>query len=68
MKHVELIPYDDNNIEHVMSGSDYGQIDSGSKELAWSELESKEYPDYVSMIVDRILNNHPTLLKSKLFH
>ena len=50
-----FIPYNDENMEHVMAGYDYGQVDSGSKETAWSELESKEYPDFVSDIKTKIL-------------
>ena len=50
-----FIPYDDNNMEHVMAGPDYGQVDSGSKESCWSELDSKEYPDFVSDIASKIL-------------
>lgn len=49
-----FIPYDDNNMEHVMAGPDYGQVDTGSKESAWSELDSKEYPDYVSTLSEFI--------------
>lgn len=52
-----FVPYDDNNMEHVMAGPQYGQVDSGSKDTAWSEMESKEYPDYVSEIVTKILNH-----------
>jgi hypothetical protein len=50
-----FIPYDDENMEHVTAGPDYGQTDSGSKETAWSELDSKEYPKYVSEIASMIL-------------
>lgn len=51
-----FIPYDDENIEHVMSGPDYGQIDTGSKSTAWSELDSKEYSDFVDYLTDRIIS------------
>ena len=50
-----FVPYDDENIEHVLSGPDYGQVNSGSKHTAWTELESSEYPDYVSEIKLKIL-------------
>ena len=50
-----FIPYDDNDMEHVMAGPDYGQVDSGSKESCWTELDSKEYPDYVSDIASQII-------------
>lgn len=50
-----FIPYDDNNMEHVMAGPDYGQIDSGSKETCWSEIDSQEYPDYVEEVASKII-------------
>ena len=53
-----FIPYDDNNIEHVMAGPDYGQPNSSS--TAWTELDSKEYPDFVCEIFYKILR-HPFL-------
>lgn len=55
-----FIPYDDDNMEHVMAGPDYGQVDSGSKESCWTELDSKEYPDFVSDLATQILK-HSTL-------
>ena len=48
-----FVPYDDNNIEHVLAGNDYGQTDSSS---AWSEIDSDEYKDYVLEIENQILN------------
>lgn len=51
-----FVPYDDNNIEHVMAGPDYGQPESSS---AWSEIDSIEYPDFVSVIEDKILQTAP---------
>lgn len=50
-----FVPFDDENMEHVLSGPDYGQVDSGSKCLAWSELESKEYDDFVDYLTDKII-------------
>lgn len=50
-----FVEYDDNNIEHVTAGPDYGQPESGSKETAWNELSSKEYPNYVSHVRRKIL-------------
>ena len=47
-----FVPYDDNNIEHVLAGPDYGQIDSSS---AWNEIDSLEYPNYVAEIEEKIL-------------
>jgi len=47
-----FVPYDDNNIEHVLAGPDYGQPESSS---AWSEIDSIEYSDYVSDIEEKIL-------------
>lgn len=38
-----------------MAGPDYGQPESGSKETAWNELSSKEYPQYVSQVRRKIL-------------
>lgn len=55
-----LVPYDDNNMEHVNAGPDYGQVDSGSKEYGWTELDSKEYPDFVSYLALQILK-HSTI-------
>ena len=51
-----FVEYDDNNISHVMSGPDYGQVDTGSKSTAWSELDSKEYEDFVDYITERIIS------------
>ncbi len=47
-----FVPYDDNNIEHVLSGPDYGQPESS---IAWNEVDSVEYPDYVAEIEEKIL-------------
>lgn len=52
-----FIPYDDENLEHVSNGPDYGQVDSGSKELAWDEIFSVEYPDYVLEVASKIVSN-----------
>jgi hypothetical protein len=57
-----FVEYDDENIEHVLAGPDYGQVDSGSKSTAWSEMESKEYDDFVEYLTDRIIRR-----KVKLF-
>lgn len=54
----KFVPYDDNNLEHVLAGPDYGQPDSSSH--GWTELDSKEYPDYVSELGYKILK-HPLL-------
>ena len=51
-----FIPYDDENIEHVLAGPDYGQVDTGSKSTAWSELDSKEYEDFVEYLAERIIS------------
>ena len=51
-----FVPYDDNNIEHVLAGNDYGQPNSSS---AWSETDSSEYPDFVEFIEEKILNTTP---------
>lgn len=54
-----LVPYNDNDMEYVLAGPDYGQVDSGSKETAWIELDSKEYSDFVDDITARILLKRP---------
>ena len=51
-----FIPYDDENLEHVLAGPDYGQPESSSH--AWTELDSKEYPDYVLEVASKIIR-HP---------
>jgi hypothetical protein len=51
-----FIPYDDENLDHVMSGPDYGQVDTGSKSTAWEEIDSSEYDDYVWYITEKIIN------------
>lgn len=50
-----FIQYDDENIEHVLAGPDYGQIDTGSNSTAWTEMESKEYNDFVDYLTDKII-------------
>jgi hypothetical protein len=49
-----FVEYDDGNLEHVLAGPDYGQPDSSS---AWNEIDSKEYPEYVSTLSSQILKN-----------
>jgi hypothetical protein len=51
-----FVPYDDNDINHVQAGPDYGQPSSSS---AWSEIDSVEYPEFVSMIEEKILKTRP---------
>jgi hypothetical protein len=58
----KFITYDDNNLEHVIAGPDYGQVDSGSKETAWSELDSREYINFVLHIGNKILT-HQNIFK-----
>ena len=57
-----FIPYDDNNLEHIINGPDYGQSDNflSEKSCSWSELDSKEFPEFTDEIADQILKNHPT--------
>ena len=57
-----FVQYDDENLEHVLSGPDYGQVDTGSKFTAWSEMGSKEYDDFVEYLTERIIRR-----KVKLF-
>ena len=59
-----FVKYDDENIEHVMSGPDYGQVDTGSKVMAWSEMESKEYEDFVEYLTDKIIQRQIKIFKS----
>ena len=49
-----FIPYDDNNLECAMNSPDYGQV--GSKSLAWYELDSKEYEDFVEYLTEKIIS------------
>ena len=51
-----FIPYDDENLDHVMAGPDYGQVDTGSKSTAWTEIDSAEYDDYVDYMTEKIIN------------
>ena len=52
-----FIPYDDENLEHVMAGPDYGQPDN-SGSYGWTELDSIEYEDYVNDMISKILKTH----------
>ena len=61
-----FVPYDDENLAHVSAGPDYGQVDSGSKKLAWDEISSAEYPDYILEVAEKIVT-HP-LLKIVVCH
>jgi hypothetical protein len=47
-----FVPYDDNNIEHIKNGPDYGQVDGIN---AWNETSSSEYVDYISEIEEKII-------------
>ena len=49
-----FVPYDDNNIDHVKNGPDYGQPESRS---CWNEMDSLEYSDYVEEIRSKILTH-----------
>jgi len=51
-----FIPYDDENLEHVLAGPRYGQPESSSH--AWTELDSREYIDYVLEVASKIIR-HP---------
>ena len=58
-----FVPYDDENIEHVMAGVDYGQTASyPHTSSTWDETDSSEYPDYVSHICDKISRNRIKIL------
>jgi hypothetical protein len=48
-----FVEYNDENLEHVNAGPDYGQPNSSS---AWQETDSIEYPAYVSEIQEKIFS------------
>jgi hypothetical protein len=54
-KSSSFVPYDDENLEHVSAGPDYGQPWSSSN--AWTEVRSKKYPEFVAEVMDKILSN-----------
>ena len=54
-----FVSYDDENIDHVLNGPDYGQPPTSSKKTVWSELDSDEYPEYVEEICKKILKSLP---------
>jgi hypothetical protein len=66
MKNIKpiFIPYDDENIDHVMCGYDYGQIDTGSKCSFWNEIDSPEYNDFVDYITEKIISRKVRIFKS----
>jgi hypothetical protein len=47
----KFVEYNDENLEHVSNGPDYGQPENS---LGWNEMDSKEYPEYVAEIRRRI--------------
>lgn len=59
---LNFVPYDDENIEHVFAGPDYGQVDTGSKSTAWTEIDSEEYSDYLCHITEKIINRKIKIL------
>jgi len=59
-----FVPYDDNNIQHVISSPDYGQIDTDSKSTFWNEIDSPEYNDFVDYLTERIIRKKIKLFKS----
>lgn len=57
-----FVPYDDNNLDHVNGGPDYGQEWSGCTELSWSEnVPWKSIEDYYCFLLrkGRILKLNP---------
>ena len=50
----DFVEYNDENLEHILAGPDYGQPWSSS---AWNEIDSVEYPDYVNEIAIKIFSN-----------
>jgi hypothetical protein len=59
-----FVPYDDNNLSHVMAGQDYGQIDTGSKSTFWDEIDSPQYSDFVDYLSEKIINHKIKLFSS----
>lgn len=55
-----IIPYDDENMDHVVSGPDYGQPWSSSH--AWTEPDSVEYDDFVLEITNKIIHKKVKIL------
>lgn len=50
-KRPKFVPYDDDNIEHVMAGSDYGQTGS-FQNLRWSEEDDyRDIENYYSFLL-----------------
>ena len=58
-----FVPYDDNNLEHVSAGPDYGQPWSSSH--AWLETHSVEYVNFVSDVMGKILQHSSLFLPPK---
>ena len=52
-KKSKLIEFDDNNIEHVTSGPEYGQPWRG-KQQVWEEIESDQFVELVEQIQNSI--------------
>ena len=57
-----FVEYDDNNLDHISNGPDYGQIDTGSKSTFWNEIDSPEYNDFVDYLTERIINRKVRIL------
>jgi len=56
----KFVQYDDNNIEHVMSGPDYGQTGS-FQDLRWSEEDDyRDIENFYSLLLKcRTLRKKP---------
>jgi hypothetical protein len=55
----EFVEYNDECLEHVSNGPDYGQ--PWSESTSWSEIDSPEYPDFVNEIRKLILKKRVKL-------
>lgn len=58
----EFVEFNDENLEHVLAGPDYGQ--PWHLEHGWTELDSVEYSDFYDSLSQKILTNHVNIEKS----
>jgi hypothetical protein len=56
-----FIPYDDENLEHVISGTDYGQPWSASN--AWNEIDPIENPGFIQDLGNKIIHKSIKIIK-----
>jgi hypothetical protein len=59
-----IVPYDDNNIRHVLAGPDYGQTWSYPyTSSTWDEFDSTEWEDYVDKVLSELQKSTVRLTK-----